>query len=114
MQLVKNAELLTKIFGRWPSFHDAEIISIFLTREGVDSPSVELKIHVFEMTREVDNRGYYLLKNHTTVMLRFKDISEDIQIASFNHQNSIASLEFNQTEATPARLRVEIPSNYGA
>ena len=71
MQVVKDAELLAKIFGRWPSFHDAEIISVFVTREGADPPVMDLKIHVFEGTREVDQRGYFVRKNHTLVVLRF-------------------------------------------
>jgi hypothetical protein len=31
-EVVKGAEKLTAIFGRWPSFHDAEVTSIRFER----------------------------------------------------------------------------------
>ena len=41
---------------------------------GVDGPSLDARIHVFHMTDRVDERGYYLLTNHTVVTLRFANI----------------------------------------
>jgi hypothetical protein len=72
MTRIKNEKALTDIFGRWPSFHDAEIISIYLDRSGQDGPSLEAKIHLFEMTNRVDAKGYYVLKNHILVTFRFR------------------------------------------
>ena len=70
MPTIDNQELVTRIFGRWPSFHDAEVLSVRLDR-GVngeaDEPSLEAAIHVFQMTAEIDSRGYYVRKNNTVV-----------------------------------------------
>lgn len=31
---IENHELVTRIFGKWPSFHDAEVVWLRLDREG--------------------------------------------------------------------------------
>jgi hypothetical protein len=48
MANIQNEQALISIFGRWPSFHDATIISILLDREGEDGPSLEARVHVFD------------------------------------------------------------------
>ena len=62
---VDGAELLTVRFGYWPSFHDAEVVRVRFERSGEDSPFMECQIHVFEMTEEVDEEGFYVLRHHT-------------------------------------------------
>ncbi|HEY7405663.1 MAG TPA: Imm50 family immunity protein [Candidatus Angelobacter sp.] len=91
---IKKSQLLTDIFGYWPSFHDAEVNSIELQRaqDGSDHPTLRARIYVFEMTREVDDRGFYVLKNHTLVTFLFRGVDES-QIKSFNHQNVLWGLE---------------------
>ena len=37
MSNIQNEHLLTDVFGRFPSFHDAEVIGISLNRRGRDS-----------------------------------------------------------------------------
>jgi hypothetical protein len=67
---IKNHTALTSIFGEWPSFHDAELIAL---RFGIESKLswIEADVHVFEMTSDIDSRGYFDLKNHTLVTMRF-------------------------------------------
>jgi hypothetical protein len=43
MPLVENAAALTKIFGKWPTFHDAEVLRIVLDRAGDDGPTKAVK-----------------------------------------------------------------------
>jgi hypothetical protein len=65
---IDNHELLTRIFGTWPSFHDAEVLTVRLDRSGNsadDGPALEAAIHVFRMTSEIDSRGYYVSKRTT-------------------------------------------------
>ena len=114
LNYVKNSELVTSIFGTWPSFHDAEIVSLFLTREGANAPVLDAQIHVFAATKEIDERGFYVLKHHTLVTLRFSRVLGDIQIKFFNHQNVLVFLEIGPSESDPALLLVEMPSSYGA
>jgi Asp-tRNA(Asn)/Glu-tRNA(Gln) amidotransferase C subunit len=90
---IQNSHLLTGIFGRWPSFHDAEVLRITLDRgeSGSFEPSLEAVIHVFEMTSEVDDKGYYLLKNHVAVCFRFREIV-NLSLEGFNQQNVLQHL----------------------
>ena len=91
---IDGAELLVDRFGSWPSFHDAEVLWIRLDRRNglqVQGPTVEMLLHVFEMTSEITEDGYYRLKNHSQVHFRFEHVTE-LQIADFNHQNAIFGL----------------------
>ncbi|WP_075288675.1 Imm50 family immunity protein [Pararhizobium arenae] len=74
-------------FGEVPTFHDAEIISLSLSRTGAS----ELKIHGWIMTDGVDPNGYILLDKHAVVTFSFEGVM-DLQIDGFSHQNVIAGL----------------------
>jgi hypothetical protein len=52
---IQGAGELHDWFGYWPSFHDAEVIGLHLNRKGSSS----LRIHTWEMTKDVDEKGYY-------------------------------------------------------
>jgi hypothetical protein len=96
---IENAAAVTRVFGRWPTFHDAEILRIHLDRSRPDGPSMMVDIHAFEMTPEVDVRGFYVLRNHCVVSLRFLRISM-LELSDFNHQNVLSGLEIG--DADPA------------
>jgi hypothetical protein len=114
---VENAELLTRVFGRWPSFHDAEILAIRLDRgSGVSvGPSLEADVHLFEMTSEVLPTGFYVLRNHTLVSLRFDEI-DNMKLADFNHQNVIYGLTLEDVSAQQlerVKWKVSFDPSYG-
>jgi immunity protein 50 of polymorphic toxin system len=112
---IKNEEMLTAIFGRFPSFHDAEIVSIHLERNGEGAPFLEAKIHVFGATNKVDATGSYILGNHTLVTFRFTQIVM-VEINEFNGQNVIALLDIVEVEPEKnegCRFQVRFPSLYG-
>lgn len=101
LAVVSGAEELTRIFGYWPSFHDAEIIDVRLSRGEVDPdkdkfgfPTLNSTIHVWELTNEVGGDGCFALQKHTLVVLRFRDI-ENLRLDGFNHQNVIDAIEFS-------------------
>lgn len=112
---VENQEVLTSIFGQWPSFHDAEVLSIVLDRAGDGGASLDAQAHVFEMTDAVDESGRYVLTKHTRVTLRFTNI--DLRnLRWFNHQNSLSGLVIGRCppdEGEGHRLLVNLGSNYG-
>ena len=112
--LIAGSDKLTTVFGYWPSFHDAEVLELHFVRGNVqpqkgiyDFPLLTLRIHVWELTRDIDSAGYLILKHHTLVTLRFRDIS-DFQMQGFNHQNALMEL------AVTAQERTEGPSPYFA
>src|SRR3954470_1120064 len=86
---IQNSNLLTDIFGRWPSFHDAEVVCIVLDR-GERRPYLEASIHLFEITSQIEH-GAYVLKNHTLATLRFIEIYQ-LKLDDFNHQNVLFGL----------------------
>ncbi len=113
MHTIHGEEKLKGIFGVWPSFHDAEVWS--LTYERVpDGFSVIAVIHAFQTTSEVDARGYYVLKNHTKVRIRF-DRCSDVSLEGFNHQNVLFGLDIAQPHQSTADcpFQVRFDKSYG-
>jgi Immunity protein 50 len=101
--LIEGSEKLTCIFGRWPSFHDAEVVDLHLRRgDNTQSnhprfPVLTTKIHLWELTNEIEARGYYVLRNHTLATLRFHDVL-NLEIKGFSHQNVIFGLSVESQE----------------
>jgi hypothetical protein len=112
---IDNAEALTDVFGRWPSFHDSEIHRISLDRGTADAPSLEADIHVFEMTSDVTPVGYYVLKNHTLVTMRFGGIDQ-LELDGFNQQNVLFGLalrDISTRQLEVVKWGVEFESSFG-
>ena len=110
-QYIRNAVLVTDIFGYWPSFHDAEIVSIRLER-APDVPYLEAVIDVFQMTDEINVDGYYVNKNNTLVTLRFSDLQLH-SLDSFNHQNVLFELTIEPKTDSDFRFAIAFSSSYG-
>ena len=107
---IQNGYLLTDIFGRWPSFHDAEVLRITLDRGEAQSfgPYLQATIHVFEMTSQIDERGRYVLKNHVAVTFRFIEIYE-LNLEDFNQQNVLQGLYFvDVSDRQMERIKFEV------
>ena len=101
---IEGSEKLTKIFGYWPSFHDAEVLEINLWRGDVEAertsyvfPVLTAKLHLWELTSEVNEKGQFVLRHHTIATLRFHDVGE-LYLAAFNHQNAIFGLAIVRKE----------------
>jgi hypothetical protein len=86
---IVGSEKVTAVFGRWPSFHDAEVFEFNLDRRG---PDLRAFIYVFEMTSEVDPKGFYVLKNQSIVGLYFGGLV-NFAADGFNHQNVLFDLQ---------------------
>lgn len=72
IDLVEKSELLVEAMGRWPSFHDAKVLGISRLQD-----SCVATIHVFEMTRDVDSEGYFILRNHHRVEMSMLGVRSD-------------------------------------
>jgi len=73
------------------------------------------KIHAWDMTNELDSRGYYVLKNHTLVTLRFSGV-EELKLEGFNHQNVIFGLIIQPREDAGSgnpKFHVEFDPSFG-
>jgi hypothetical protein len=104
--MIEGSEKLTRIFGRWPSFHDAEVLDVSLWRGDVNPeqnryvfPVLTATMHLWEMTKEVDPRGFFVLRDHTLATLRFHEV-QDLRMEGFNYQNAIFELSISRLERT--------------
>ncbi|MFT4114364.1 Imm50 family immunity protein [Silvibacterium sp.] len=111
---IRNSEKLTRIFGQWPSFHDAEVLEIHLNRGNFvpskkhsEMPFLTMTVWLWEMTKEVNEGGYFILRNHTRCTFQFRDVSK-LELSDFNSQNAIWGLEIEKKE------REEKPTPYFA
>ena len=86
-------------FGYWPSFRNAEVLSITLDRLYPSRIVVDTRTR----TNEVDARGYYVVDKHAIVTFVLEDFLLDrqgitnTQIDGFNHQNVLSSLTVRKT-----------------
>jgi hypothetical protein len=122
IEQIRGSEVLTNIFGGWPSFHDANLLSIELS---AGEPSLSMKIHLFQCTNEVDERGYYIQGNHTVTIIGFSYVVLEF-IKDFNEGNIISDLQINDIATDPldvdtlrqcglrdSRFHVRLSSSYG-
>ena len=81
-------------FGRWPQFHDAEVLSLHLNRTGTSV----LTVHAWDMTDKVDSGGFYVLQKHIIVRFLLDGITES-SFEDFNHQNVLFGLQLTKQDA---------------
>ena len=93
-----GAQKLIDWFGCWPSFHDAEVVSIELNREG----SSQLRVHYFSTTSRTNKSGYYITEKHAIISFILEDITQ-LELAGFNQQNVLSSIS-----VTPIETKYEI------
>ena len=112
---IQGSYLLSEQFGEWPSFHDSEVISIDFNRgKAGGNPGVLVKVHAFEMTSEVNEKGYYKLINHCDIEFNFESV-EDVTLNGFNHQNVISDICFSKEVDSNgvSKIIVEFEPCYG-
>jgi hypothetical protein len=75
---------------------------------------MDVTIHHWEMTSELDSKGYFVLRHHTLTTLRFSGVS-DLQLAGFNHQNVLFDLEISELadSGSDARFSIAMPTSFG-
>ncbi len=96
---------LVEWFGRVPRFHDANLLEITLASRG---PSV-LRIHTWETTNKVDDRGYYILDKHVIVTITLNSVT-DIALVDFDLPGIIFDFEVTSREGA---YEIEWSGSYG-
>ncbi|MGA7694849.1 MAG: Imm50 family immunity protein [Candidatus Sulfotelmatobacter sp.] len=102
---IQGAAELEEWFGYWPSFHDAEIVALHLNRKGSSS----LRVHTWEMTKEIGDKGNYVLAKHIVVEFLFEAVC-GLSLNGFNQQNVIFGLAVDKTDSG---FRVMLDDCYG-
>jgi hypothetical protein len=102
---ILNHQTVVDYFGRWPSFHDANVLAYEL---GVESESLSFTLHTWLMTDEVDAKGYFVLRNHALVSFRFGSL-HDVEMDEFRSGNILFGLEISPC-SDPASFHVGLDS----
>ena len=113
---IVGSEKLVSVFGYWPSFHDAEVISVSAWRDLPVAPgaaSVKLVVHVREYEAQGEGTVQYEQVLVKSVLASFlcKRVA-DLELSEFNHQNVINSLSVRsepsaEAAASPLVLTIE-------
>jgi hypothetical protein len=89
-----GAESIVSWFGEWPTFHDAEILELYLNRQGFSRLTLNAWLTSKE-TYEKNGDQYFRKKRGAVITFRFAEIL-DLQLADFSNQNVISSLSVEQ------------------
>lgn len=102
-------EAVVAAFGYWPSFHDAPLLSF----EHSDA-SLAMVIHADEMTRDVDERGFFGSIKHHLVRFRFSGV-HDLQVRQFDVPNTLFEIVFSDPAefSSTGRFTVTLQSVMG-
>ena len=91
-----NNEIIRQHFGYWPDFHDAEITKVTFETHASGRYSVTFVVAAFEMTKEIDERGYYKLIKHCDIEFQFIGI-QNLEFDGFDSQNVIFDFVFEES-----------------
>lgn len=106
LQGLPGAQALADWFGRVPDFHDAELLDIEFSGKGCG----RIGIHAWNMTSEVDARGYFVVDRHAMVTLLLEGISA-IDLSDFDMMPGIIlALEVAREGE---KFRIEWDASYG-
>jgi len=100
-RLVNNHAELVAVFGDWPSFHDAEVLSLILDRS---ERTLDVAFYVFRTSGEHNSAGQFIRSDEVLVRMRFYGISE-LSLFDFNEQNVLSDLSLIE-ESTEKRVRL--------
>jgi len=95
---IENSSAVVGLFGHWPSFHDAELITLRLDATGYRDPVLEVDFEVAEYTSDVDERGHFRVRQRARVSLRFERVAR-LRLEGFWRQNVLTALHL--AEAGP-------------
>lgn len=102
---LEGGALLCAWFDGLPSFHDATLRELEL-RQGAPS---RLVTHAFQMTSEIDARGYFVLTKHVDVTFTIFELIE-VQLFDFTEAGIIMGLGI---EIAPDGTTLSFDSSYG-
>jgi hypothetical protein len=91
---IPGAESVVDWFGKWPSFHDAEIMTLHIDRERRPS---SMRIRAFTLSDRTDASGRFIRERDALVVFEFTGIrAVRIEGEDADVQNVISSLLVEQ------------------
>ncbi|WP_345552601.1 Imm50 family immunity protein [Microbulbifer aestuariivivens] len=98
--LINNVSIVESIYGYWPDFHDAEIISINFKRDTspeskCSAVTIELNYWETKTINEGTSDFDYVLDKNNIITIEFSDLLKSY-VEGFNFQNVIDGLVFTE------------------
>lgn len=117
IDLIAGTEKVISIFGYWPSFHDAEVISFSVSRAFPGMASVNsaaLTVHVRDYKQVGAGTSSYELVCCKSILIElvFHDV-HNLSLSEFNHQNVIDSISLNYLDGVLIDVEVESVWGFG-
>jgi hypothetical protein len=107
-QDLPGADAVITWFGKWPSFHDAEVLSVHIDREHNMS---SLRIQTWNLSDATDESGHFIREQVATVVFEFSGIRWiRLEGEDADRQNVIAGLRL---DTTADGYRLELAPCYG-
>ena len=106
---ISRFEKVFEAYGYWPSFHDSPVLAFTRTSE-----FVELQVEAWEMTSEVDSRGYFVLTKRHEIGFRFAGIGF-AELDDFIPNNILFELAFSPVAhyQSTGQFQVDLDSAMG-
>ena len=101
-----NHGAVVAVYGRWPSFHDAQVLAY--RKPTIEDPPIAFTLHTWRMTNQVDRKGYFVLQDHSLVSLGFDGVF-DADMDLFQSGNILFGLNFLRLDDSSS-FRVELDS----
>ena len=114
---ITGQESVIALFGDWPTFHDAEVLSLSLERAfpvktGISLARLKVVVRWYEPANVGTAEFHMTMKRGAIITFLFHGVS-DVNLEDFNYQNVINSLKVSPSEDGKKRLKVEIESIWG-
>lgn len=105
-----NFQSMVDLFGYWPHFHDSPVL-----RFKDNGLTIELDVEVWETTDELDDHGFFILRNRHFVGFRFEDLIEK-DLKRFMQDNILFELAFSSNEEflETGKFSVDLDSAMGS
>jgi hypothetical protein len=92
---IPGADAVIAWFGHWPSFHDAEVLSIHINRDGLSL----IRIHTWNVSTRVDRTGQFMREREAILVFEFAGIkSLRLQGEDADRQNLVHDEGIERTE----------------
>ena len=92
---IPGADDVVKWFGQWPTFHDAEILSVHLVRGGRSI----IRVHAWKPVTQTDAGGRFIREKEAIIVFEFAGIKDlHLEGEDADKQNVISGLTVEKVQ----------------
>jgi hypothetical protein len=92
---IPGADAVVAWFGHWPSFQNAEVLSVVINRGGLSL----IRIHAWNLSATVDRTGHFTREREAIIVFEFAGIKNlRLHDADEERQNLVPAKSIDRTE----------------